>query len=165
MVTQSLPPSVQRVADTAASLGLSIDIVTFSQSTRTAEEAAAAVGCAVGQIVKSLVFTVAAEPVVALVSGANQLDTRKLAALYGVGRKQVGRADADTVRNATGYAIGGVPPFGHANPMPVFVDNDLTQYDVIWAAAGTPNAVFAVTPAELVRATGGKEADLKVETE
>lgn len=165
MVTQSLPPSVQRVADTAASLGLSIEIVTFSQSTRTAEEAAAAVGCAVGQIVKSLVFTVAAEPVVALVSGANQLDTRKLAALYGVGRKQVGRADADTVRNATGYAIGGVPPFGHANPMPVFVDNDLTQYDVIWAAAGTPNAVFAVTPADLVRATGGKEADLKVETE
>lgn len=163
MVPQPLPPSVQRVGVAAAALGLSINILTFSQSTRTAEDAAATVGCNVGQIVKSLVFTVGEEPVVALVSGANQLDTRKLAALCGVGRKQVGQADADTVRNATGYAIGGVPPFGHAESLPVFIDRDLTLYEVIWAAAGTPNAVFAITPADLLRATGGQEADLKVD--
>jgi len=98
----------------------------------------------------------------ALVSGKNQLDTRKLAGLFGVGRKQVERADADTVRAATGYAIGGVPPFGHATAMPVLVDEDLTTYDIIWAAAGTPNTVFAVVPADLVRASGGTTADLAV---
>ncbi len=162
MLHSPLPPSAQRVADAAAALGLTIDIVTFAQSTRTAEAAAEAVGCEVGQIVKSLVFTVGGEPVMALVSGKNQLDTRKLAGLFGVGRKQVERADADTVRAATGYAIGGVPPFGHATAMPVLVDEDLTTYDIIWAAAGTPNTVFAVVPADLVRASGGTTADLAV---
>ncbi len=163
MTNPSLPPASQRVADAAAALGLTIDIVVFAQTTRTAEEAAAAVGCAVGQIVKSLVFTVGGRPVIALVSGANQLDTRKLAALYGVGRKQVERADADTVRAATGFAIGGVPPFGHAQASDVFIDQDFAQYAVIWAAAGTPNTVFAVAPDELRRATGGRVADLRVE--
>lgn len=161
MLHKPLQPSAQRVADAAAALGLSIDIVTFEQSTRTAEDAAAAIGCAVGQIVKSLVFTVGERPVIALVSGANQLETRKLAALLGVGRKQVGRADADVVRAATGYAIGGVPPFGHATAMPVFVDEDLLRYEVVWAAAGTPNTVFAILPADLLRASQGKTADLK----
>lgn len=151
------------MADAAAALGLAIDIVVFAQTTRTAEEAAAAVGCAVGQIVKSLVFTVGGRPVIALVSGANQLDTRKLAALYGVGRKQVERADADTVRAATGFAIGGVPPFGHAQASDVFIDQDFAQYAVIWAAAGTPNTVFAIAPDELQRATGGRVADIRVE--
>ena len=118
MTDKQLPPSTQRFAEAAEALGLSIDIVVFDYSTRTAEEAAAAIGCKVGQIVKSLIFTVAGEPVVALVSGSNQLDTRKLASLHSVGRKQVERADADTVRAATGYAIGGVPPFGHATAGP-----------------------------------------------
>lgn len=163
MKEQTLHPSAQRVADAAAALGLTIDIVTFDHSTRTAEDAAAAIGCAVGQIVKSLVFTVKGEPVVALVSGANQLDTRKLAGLLGVGRKQVERANADIVRAATGYAIGGVPPFAYATPLQIYIDRDLTQYEVVWAAAGTPNTVFAVTPAALAKATGGREADLKVE--
>lgn len=162
MTTQSLHPSTKRVVHAAAALGLSINIVVFDQSTRTAEEAAAAVGCKLGQIVKSLVFTVGSRPVIALVSGANQLDTRKLALLYGVGRKHVNRADADTVRAATGFAIGGVPPFGYAEPLPVFIDSDLNTYDLIWAAAGTPNAVFAISPAELLRATGGTPVDLKV---
>jgi Cys-tRNA(Pro) deacylase len=163
MTTPTLPPAARRVAEAAAGLGLTIEIVIFDHSTRTAGEAAQAVGCAVGQIVKSLVFTVGGRPVVALVSGANQLDTRKLADLYGVGRKQVARADADTVRAATGYAIGGVPPFGHATATDVFLDRDLGQYTVIWAAAGTPNTVFAITPEELRRATGGREVDLRVD--
>lgn len=162
MLHKPLQPSAQKVADAAATLGLTIDIVTFEQPTRTAEQAAEAIGCAVGQIVKSLVFVVGGKPVMALVSGSNQLETRKLAGLFGVGRKQVERADADTVREATGYAIGGVPPFGHATTMPVYVDEDLTRYDVIWAAAGTPNAVFAITPADLLRAGGGHVADLRV---
>jgi len=137
--THQLPPSAQRFAGAAGALGLSIDIVVFDHSTRTAEEAAAAIGCEVGQIVKSLVFTVGGEPVVALVSGANQLDTRKLSSLFGVGRKQVNRADADTVRAATGYAIGGVPPFGHATATPLFIDRDLALYDVVWAAGKLAN--------------------------
>ena len=163
MLHKPLQPSAQKVADAAAALGLAIDIVTFEQPTRTAEDAAAAVGCDVGQIVKSLVFTVSGAPVMALVSGRNQLDTRKLAALFNVGRKQVERADADTVRAATGYAIGGVPPFGHATRLPVYVDEDLTTYEVIWAAAGTPNTVFAVAPADLVRTSGGTTTDLKLD--
>lgn len=162
MLHKPLQPSAQKVADAAATLGLTIDIVTFEQPTRTAEQAAEAIGCAVGQIVKSLVFVVGGKPVMALVSGSNQLETRKLAGLFGVGRKQVERADADTVREATGYAIGGVPPFGHATTIPVYVDEDLTRYDVIWAAAGTPNTVFAITPADLLRAGGGHVADLRV---
>ena len=164
MQHKPLQPSAQKVADAAAALDLAIDIVTFEQPTRTAEDAATAVGCEVGQIVKSLVFTVGGAPVMALVSGKNQLDTRKLAALFNVGRKQVERADADTVRAATGYAIGGVPPFGHATRLPLYVDEDLTTYEVIWAAAGTPNTVFAIAPAELVRASGGLAAELKVDT-
>jgi Cys-tRNA(Pro) deacylase len=163
MTNESLHPSARRVADAAAALDLSIEIVTFEHSTRTAAEAAAAVGCDVGQIVKSLVFTVSGAPVIALVSGANQLDTRKLAALFSVGRKQVERADADTVRATTGYAIGGVPPFGHATSPAIYVDRDLTSYDVIWAAAGTPNTVFAIKPGDLLRATGGLVADLRAE--
>ncbi len=163
MTDNNLHPAAQRVADAAVKLGLAIDIVTFEHSTRTAAEAAEAVGCEVGQIVKSLVFTVKDEPVIALVSGANQLDTRKLAALFGVGRKQVERANADTVRSATGFAIGGVPPFGHATSTSIYIDQDLAQYDVIWAAAGTPNAVFAIAPADLIQAIKGHVSDLKVE--
>ena len=163
MADKNLHPAAQRVADAAAKLRLAIEIVTFEHSTRTAAEAAAAVGCEVGQIVKSLVFTVKDEPVIALVSGANQLDTRKLAALFGVGRKQVERANADTVRSATGFAIGGVPPFGHATSTSIYIDQDLAQYDVIWAAAGTPNAVFAIAPADLIQAIKGHVSDLKVE--
>ncbi len=158
---KTLHPSAQKVAEAARELGLAVEIIEFEQSTRTAQEAADAVGCLVGQIVKSLCFVVADQPVMALVSGANQLDERKLAALRGVGRKQVKRADADIVRAATGFAIGGVPPFGHATSLPIYVDEDLTQFGVIWAAAGTPFAVFAVAPADLVQVCQGVVADLK----
>lgn len=160
MSTSSLPPSTQKVVAAAKSIGLDLEIVTTGETTRTAPEAAAVVGCDVGQIVKSLVFTVRGEPVMALVSGANQLDMGKLAAQFAVGKKQVERANADIVRNATGYAIGGVPPFGHATTMPVFIDRDLTTYDIVWAAAGTPFTVFGIAPSDLVRASGGAVVDL-----
>jgi Cys-tRNA(Pro) deacylase len=143
----------------ARDLGLDIDVRTFPDGTKTAADAAAAIGVEVGQIVKSLIFAVDGEVVLAYVSGANQLDERKLAAVAG-GRK-AGRVDADAVREATGYPIGGVPPFGLANPLPVFIDEDLLVFDVVWAAAGTWNDVFAISPPELVRASGGVVSILK----
>ena len=104
-----------------------------------------------------------AQPVMALVSGPNRLDEKKLAALRGVGKNKVKRANAEIVRDATGFAIGGVPPFGHITRLPTYIDQDFWQFEVIWAAAGTPNAVFAITPDELVRATAGAIADLKAD--
>ncbi|GAB4425461.1 MAG: YbaK/EbsC family protein [Anaerolineae bacterium] len=154
-------PTAQKVADAAQSLGLPIDIKEFEASTRTAQDAANAIGCQVAQIVKSLLFVVADQPTMVLVSGDNRLDEKKLAALCGVGRKKVKRADAEVARAATGFAIGGVPPFGHTSPLPTYVDEDFLQFDIIWAAAGTPNAVFPITPADLVRLTAGTVANLK----
>lgn len=155
-------PTAQRVADAGRELGLDIAIKEFEETTRTAEDAARAIGCTAAQIVKSLLFVVAGQAVMALVSGPNRLDEAKLAALCGVGKNKIKRADADTVRAATGFAIGGVPPFGHLTRLPVYIDQDFLQFEVIWAAAGTPNAVFAITPTELVRVTAGAVADLKV---
>ncbi|MCP4164515.1 MAG: YbaK/EbsC family protein [Chloroflexi bacterium] len=146
-------PTALRVQAAGQDMGLDIIVVEFEESTRTAEDAAAAVGCKVGQIVKSLVFNVASDPVICLVSGSNRLDDRKLAGWAGVGRKKVKRASADEVRAATGYAIGGVAPFGYRQPLPVLCDADLLQYAIIWAAAGTPKAVFQITPQALVEAT------------
>jgi Cys-tRNA(Pro) deacylase len=156
-------PSAKKVADAAQVLGLDVEIVEFEQTTRTAQDAADAIGCQVAQIVKSLLFVVDGEPLMALVSGPNRLDERKLADLRGVGRKKVKRADADTAKAVTGFSIGGVPPFGHKSNLPVYVDEDLTRFEVVWAAAGTPFAVFAITPDELVRASGGTVADLTVD--
>src|SRR4030081_2428450 len=136
-----------------ASGELGIIVKAFPQGTRTAEDAARAVGCDVGQIVKSLVFVAGGRPVVALGSGANRLDERRLAALAG---DPVAKADAETAREATGYSIGGVPPFGHATEVPVFMDRDLMRYEVLWAAAGKPDSVFEIDPdrlRELSRAT------------
>ncbi|MDH3601028.1 MAG: YbaK/EbsC family protein [Candidatus Tectomicrobia bacterium] len=155
-------PTTQKVVNTAHNLGLDIEIKEFEDSTRTADEAAHAVGCMVAQIVKSLLFIVASQPTMALVSGINRLDERKLADLCGVSRKQVKRSNADMARDVTGFAIGGVPPFGHTTQLPTYIDADLQQFDTIWAAAGTPKAVFAITPQELVNATNGVVADLKV---
>ena len=134
-----------------------LEIRRFPEGTRTAADAARAIGCQVGQIVKSLVFTAGGQPVVALVSGANRLDPRKLAAVAG---GEVAKADAELARRATGYAIGGVPPFGHAEPLPVFMDRDLEAYDVVWAAAGRPDAVFPIAPARLVELAAAKVAEL-----
>jgi Cys-tRNA(Pro) deacylase len=153
-------PNVTRLTAAATGLGLAVVTRSFPEGTRTAEDAARAIGCAVGQIVKSLVFLLDGAPVVALVSGANRLDEQRLAAALGGGA--VGRADADTVRAATGYPIGGVPPFGHASSLPTAVDEDLLGYDEVWAAAGTPRDVFPVAPADLVRVTDGTVAALRV---
>ena len=139
------------------SAGLELEVRRFPEGTRTAEDAAKAIGCEVGQIVKSLVFTAGGEAVVALVSGANRLDLARLAALAG-GR--AGKVDAEQVRSATGYAIGGVPPFGHARRLPVFMDRDLERYEVVWAAAGRPDTVFPITPARLVELSGAQVAEL-----
>ena len=155
----ALHPNAVRVATAAQELGLDIAIRTFPEGTKTAADAAAAIGVDVGQIVKSLIFAVDGEIVVAYVSGSNQLDERKLAAAAGGAKAR--RVDADAVREATGYPIGGVPPFGHATALRVFVDQDLLEYDEVWAAAGTWNDVFALAPGDLVRASGGQVADLR----
>ena len=122
-------------------------------SARTAPEAAAAVGVDVGAIVKSLVFRCGDDAVLALVSGSNRADEGRLEAELGA---PVSRADADLVRAATGFSIGGVPPLGHPRPLRTLVDEDLLGYEVVWAAAGTPHAVFPIEPAELARLTGGR---------
>lgn len=152
-------PNVVKVVDAARERGLEIETFHFPDGTKTAADAAAAIGVEVGQIVKSLIFGVDGAIVLAYVSGRNQLDEHKLAAAAGGAKCK--RVDADAVREATGFPIGGVPPFGHATPLPVFVDPDLLGYDEVWAAAGTWNDVFRITPAELVSASGGTVTDLK----
>lgn len=150
--------NISRVVAAAAEAGLEIDVRRYPEGTRTAEDAARAIGSTVGQIVKSLVFVVDEEPVVALVSGTNRVDMEKLATASGGTRAR--RANGDEARAATGYAIGGVPPFGHATAVAVLVDPDLLSHDELWAAAGLPDAVFRITPDELVRASGGSIVDL-----
>lgn len=152
-------PNVVRVVSAAADLGLTIEPRRFPNGAKTAADAAAAIGVDVGQIVKSLIFGVDDRLVVAYVSGSNQLDESKLAAA--AGGTACRRVDADAVRVATGYPIGGVPPFGHVSPLPIFVDPDLLQYDEVWAAAGTWHDVFGIDPAVLVKASGGTVIDLK----
>jgi Cys-tRNA(Pro) deacylase len=159
-MTDASHPNVRRVVEAAADRGFELIPHAFNETTRTAEDAARAIGVDVGQIVKSLVFVVDGKPVVALVSGSNQLDESKLAAAGSVTAASTTRATAVEVRDATGYPVGGVPPLGHANPLPIFVDRDLLAYDVVWAAAGTPNVNFAVPPHDLVRITGGTVCDL-----
>ncbi|MDX1417043.1 MAG: YbaK/EbsC family protein [Candidatus Promineifilaceae bacterium] len=154
-------PANQKVSDAAQALGLSIEIVTFAETTRTAQEAADAIGCELDQIVKSLCFAVNGEPVMALVSGTNQLDERKLAILCGVGRKKVRRAPAEFVKDQTGFSIGGVPPFGHSQILPIYIDEDLLSFAEVWAAAGTPYSVFAIAPDRLEAASGGRVVVLK----
>ena len=152
-------PNVVRVTAAAKERGLDIATKRFPEGTKTAADAAAAIGVSVGQIVKSLVFGVDGEIVMALVSGSNQLDEKKLA--LASGGAKCARVDADAVREATGYPIGGVPPLGLATQLRIFIDPDLMQYDEVWAAAGTWNDVFAVSPRELATATAGVVVDLR----
>jgi len=154
-----LHPNARRVVDAATALGVDIEVRRFPEGTKTAADAAAAIGVDVGQIVKSLVFAVDGLVVMALVSGRNQLDERKLAAAAGGSKAK--RVDADVVREATGYPIGGVPPFGLATELSVFVDPDLLDFDEVWAAAGTWNDVFGIAPASLVDATGAQVTELR----
>jgi prolyl-tRNA editing enzyme YbaK/EbsC (Cys-tRNA(Pro) deacylase) len=154
-------PNVVRVVDAARAAGLEIAVERFPAGTRTAADAARAVGCDVAQIVKSLVFVAGEAPILALVSGGNRVDLDKLAGAAGTGAAR--RADGDEAREATGFAIGGVPPFGHARAVTVLVDRDLLAHDRLWAAAGLPDAVFPIAPDDLLRASGGSIADLAVE--
>jgi prolyl-tRNA editing enzyme YbaK/EbsC (Cys-tRNA(Pro) deacylase) len=151
-------PSVARVAELLRSMGAAGVPVQLADSARTAAEAAAALGCEVGAIASSLVFTADGEPLLVMTSGAHRVDTDLVARLLGVDK--VRRADADTVRTATGYAIGGVAPIGHPAPLRTLVDTDLEQYDGVWAAAGHPHAVFPTSYTELVRLTGGTPAQV-----
>ena len=154
-----LAPTARRVEATLRSLGFHNEVVQLTQTARTAEEAAAAISCSVGQIVKSLVFKITAsnESVLILASGANRVDEQRLADQLGA---PVLRANAAFVRERTGYAIGGVAPVGHLLPSRVFIDRDLLQYTELWAAAGHPHAVFRLTPQELLQMTAGQVADI-----
>ena len=150
-----LSAAAQRVQDALKALGVTSQVVELPESTRSAAEAAQAIGCRVEQIVKSLVFRGQSTngPILAIVSGANRVDEEKLAMLVA---EPVAKADAEYVRQRTGYAIGGVPPVGHVESLVCVVDEDLLQYEQIWAAAGTPRAVFRLTPADLQRITDGR---------
>ena len=150
--------NVASVVAAGRALGLELEVRSFPDGTRTAAEAAAAIGVELGQIVKSLAFAVDGRITMALLSGSNRLDEAALATAAGGRRCE--RADAAAVRAATGFPIGGVPPFGHATPLPIFLDRDLLAHEELWAAAGTPHDNFAISPAELVRVTGGTVADL-----
>lgn len=152
------PATAQSALQVQAVLGPAFQVVEFEASTRTSQDAAAAIGCTVAEIAKSLIFKSAGgRPVLVIASGVNRVDEKKVRALLG---EKIERADADFVRAATGYAIGGVPPVGHATPAVVLIDSDLQRFEALWAAAGTPNAVFKVTPSDLVRLTQGRIADI-----
>jgi prolyl-tRNA editing enzyme YbaK/EbsC (Cys-tRNA(Pro) deacylase) len=153
-----LKPSVDKVQQTLKSMGLAAEVMEFSKSTRTAAEAAAAIGTMVGQIAKSLVFLAGNEPVLVIASGANRVDVEKLHRLLG---KKIIRPDAETVRRTTGFSIGGVPPVGHEERLRTLVDQDLLNFTVIYAAAGTPNTVFAVSPTDLVRIAEAEVVQIK----
>lgn len=152
------PATAPSALKVQAVLGPEFQVLEFETSTRTSEDAAAAVGCTVPEIAKSLIFRAAdGRPVLVIASGANRVDEKKVRALLG---QTIERADAEFVRAATGYAIGGVPPVGHATPPTVLIDRDLLCFTAVWAAGGTPNAVFRIAPADLVRLTQARVADV-----
>ena len=155
-----LSPSAQKIQDALRALGYNYTVIEHAESTRTAQEAADRAGCELGQIVKSLIFCgrTSGKPILVLTSGANRVDEKRIAEYAG---EPIGRADADFVRMVTGFAIGGVPPIGHAQPMETYLDEDFLQYLTIWAAAGTPNAIFELTTDDLQKMTGGKVARIK----
>jgi prolyl-tRNA editing enzyme YbaK/EbsC (Cys-tRNA(Pro) deacylase) len=152
--------SVERVTQFLREHNLNNEIVEFPEGTHTAQAAADAVGCVVGQIAKSLIFmTDQREPLLVITSGSNRVDTAKVERLI---NKKVEKATADFVYEQTGFAIGGVAPVGHLQPVIIFIDEDLLHYDLIWAAAGSPRHVFTISPQVLVEITGGKVADVKL---
>ena len=159
-MSQALKSSAQRVQAALDASGIALQVREFPASTKTSQEAAAAVGCAVAQIAKSMIFRASTSdrPVLAMASGANRVDEKKVAALLG---EKIERATPDFVRTRTGFAIGGVPPVGHLEPPITLIDEDLMRLEVLWAAAGTPNAVFRLTPAELQQLTGGQVASIR----
>ena len=151
--------AIDRFLGAAEVLGHPVEVRRFPEGTRTAQDAARAIGCEVGQIVKSLVFVAGDEPVLALTSGANRVDLLRLAAVAGASGAR--RAHPEEARAATGFAVGGTPPFGHPDRVRTFLDRDMLGFEEIWAAAGTPDAVFRTTPEELRRTSQAEVADLK----
>lgn len=153
-----MKPATKRVVEAAAAVGLSIEVATFPEGTRTAAEAAAAIGCEVGAIAKSIVLMSDEGPLLVFTSGSNRVDYGKVAAVLGA--RGVRRATAEEAREATGYVIGGTAPFGHPQPLRTVMDRDLAAFATVWASAGTPHTVFAVSPQELQRTTGARPADV-----
>jgi Cys-tRNA(Pro) deacylase len=151
--------AIDRFTEAARALGIEPDVRRFPEGTKTAADAARAIGCDVAQIVKSLVFTADGDPVIAYVSGANRVDVGKLAALAGA--EEVRRATPEEARAATGFAVGGTPPFGYPSEIQRYVDRDLLAQGVVWAAAGTPDSVFPLGPRDLLRVTGAAVVDLR----
>jgi prolyl-tRNA editing enzyme YbaK/EbsC (Cys-tRNA(Pro) deacylase) len=150
--------AIDRFVEAARAQGVEPNVRRFPEGTKTADDAARAIGCDVGQIVKSLVFMADGRAVMAYTSGANRVDVARLGEL--VGAAEVRRATPEEAREATGFAVGGTPPFGHPQRLTSVVDEDLLRWDEVWAAAGTPDAVFPLSPAELLRASGARPADL-----
>jgi prolyl-tRNA editing enzyme YbaK/EbsC (Cys-tRNA(Pro) deacylase) len=157
---EPINPSAQKIQNILRGLGSDYKVIEFSESTRTAQEAADRVGCQLGQIVKSLIFKGSSsnKAILVLTSGSNRVDEARISQYMG---ESISRADPEFVRNVTGFAIGGVPPVGHAQPMETYIDEDLLQYTDVWAAAGTPNAVFQLPSADLVKVTSGKVVRVK----
>ena len=155
-----LSPSAQKIQDLLHSLGYSYTVIEHAESTRTAQEAADRAGCALGQIVKSLIFKgkESGKPILVLTSGANRVDEKRISGYAG---DPIGKADADFARTVTGFVIGGVPPIGHLQKMETYIDEDFLGYPTIWAAAGTPNAIFELKTADLPIMTGGKVVTVK----
>jgi prolyl-tRNA editing enzyme YbaK/EbsC (Cys-tRNA(Pro) deacylase) len=155
---EDLHRNSRRLVEAAAELGVAVEVTRFPEGTRTAADAAAAIGCEVAAIAKSIVLTSAEGPLLVLTSGANRVDYAKVAAVTGLAG--IGRADAEEARAATGYPIGGTAPFGHPHPLPVLMDADLLAFDVVWAAGGTPDSVFPIDPEQLCAVTGAQVADV-----
>ncbi len=158
--TIPLSTSAQKVQDLLTAHGLDCKVIEFTESTRTAQEAADRAGCKLGQITKSLIFkgNQSGKPILVLTSGANRVNEKLISSYAG---EPIGRADADFVRSVTGFTIGGVPPIGHAQAMETYLDEDLLQYPTIWAAAGTPNAIFELTPDALLQLTSARAVRVK----
>ena len=150
-----LSSSAHKVQEALNAIGIQLEVIELPDSTRTSQEAAQALGCQVGQIAKSIVFRTltSQRPILVIASGSNRVNEKIMESLIG---EEIGKADADFVRLHTGFVIGGVPPLGHAEQLKTFIDQDLLQYPEIWAAAGTPHAVFRLTPSDLLRMTGAK---------
>jgi len=158
-MSRSLSNSAERVQRALSAYGLEYRVVEMSATTRTAKDAAAAIGCAVSQIAKSVVFRTVrgGKPVLIIASGTNRVNEKQIAAILG---ESIEKADADYVLNSTGFAIGGVPPLGHSTAIDTLIDADLMKFEVIWAAAGTPNAVFRLSPRDLQKLTNGKIVEI-----
>ncbi len=155
-----LSPSAQKIQNLLREQGYPYTVIEYAESTRTAQEAAERAGCALGQIVKSLIFKGrdSGRPILVLTSGANRVNEKRIAEYVG---EPIVRADAEFVRNVTGFAIGGVPPIGHWRKIETFIDEDFLQYPTVWAAAGTPNAIFELKTEDLQKMTGGKIVSIK----